>query len=70
MENAFSEEKMKTFTDMYYSLNVKCTTALVQNFLFGYVDNPDGAIENIDKIKEIKNETTMDTHAENPMGIS
>lgn len=69
MENAFSEEKMKAFIDAYYSLSVNCTTALIQNYLFGYVDNPDAALENIDKIKDIKDETTMDKHAENPMGI-
>lgn len=70
MENAYSEDKMKEFVNTYYSLGVKCTTALIQNYLFGYVDDPDAALENIDKIKEIKNETTMDKYSEVPMGIS
>lgn len=70
MENAYSEDKMEEFVNTYYSLGVKCTTALIQNYLFGYVNDPDAALENIDKIKEIKNETTMDKYSEAPMGIS
>lgn len=70
MENAYSEDKMAEFVNTYYSLGVKCTTALIQNYLFGYVNDPDAALENIDRIKEIKNETTMDKYSEAPMGIS
>lgn len=59
MENNFDEEKMKKFVDTYYGLNVKCSTALIQKYLFQYVDNPDAAIEHIDNIKDFKRETTF-----------
>lgn len=69
MENSFDEEKMKAFVSAYYSLNVKCTTALLQSYLFCYVDDPDAALENIDDIKKMKKESTHDEYKENPMGI-
>jgi hypothetical protein len=65
MENNYSEDKMNLFIKTYYSLNIKCTTALIQDYLFRYVDEPDDAQENIDMIKDIKNESTFDKYEGN-----
>jgi len=59
MENNFDEGKMNKFVDTYFSLNIKCSTALIQKFLFQYVDDPDSAIDNIDNIKDYKRDTSF-----------
>lgn len=69
MENAYDEEKMKKFVDAYFSLGINGTTALLQSYLFCYVDDPDNAFEHIDDIKKMKYESTYDKFNENPMGI-
>ena len=64
MEHNYDESKMKNFIKTYNSLNVKCTTALMQNYLFRYVDQPDEALEHIDDIKDMKEKTTLDKEAD------
>ena len=48
-----NEEKAEEFYKAYKKCNISASVSLLQQYLFKYLDNPDGAIENIDEIKKI-----------------
>lgn len=45
--------KSNMFYDACYGLNIKITTALLQQYLMKYIDKPDDAIEHIDEMKSM-----------------
>lgn len=58
MEKVYSNEDFKEFYKAYCDLNVKCPVSLIQEYLFMYLDNPKGALENINEIKELREKST------------
>jgi len=53
MEMDYSDDKFKDFYRAYQELNIKPSVSLIQEYLFKYLDNPDGALEHIDDMKDI-----------------
>lgn len=58
MEEAYTSDLFKEFYRAYSDLNIKCTVSLIQEFMFMYLDNPKGALENINYIKELNEKST------------
>ena len=57
------EEKNKIFDEFYTEfkkLQIKLTACLLQQFLWIYVNNPQGSIDNIDKLKELYDQSNLD----------
>lgn len=48
-----NEEKAEEFYKAFKKCNISASVSLLQQYLFKYLNNPDGAIENIDEIKKI-----------------
>lgn len=57
----YDADMFKVFYSAYQELNVKCPVSLIQEYLFKYLDNPQGALENIDEIKELNDKSTKST---------
>jgi hypothetical protein len=53
MEDEYTDALFTDFYNNYNKLNIKAPVALIQEYLFKYLDNPLGAIENIDEITDI-----------------
>ena len=56
--NYFGEERADEFEEAFKSIKTKVTPATLDMYLFGYLDNPSGAIENIADIIKMKELTT------------
>lgn len=48
-----NEEKAEEFYKAFKKCNISASVSLLQQYLFKYLNNPDGAIENIDEIKKM-----------------
>jgi hypothetical protein len=48
-----NEEKAEEFYKVFKKCNISASVSLLQQYLFKYLNNPDGAIENIDEIKKM-----------------
>jgi chaperone BCS1 len=55
MDKEYTDELFNEFIKQYMELNIKAPVALIQEYLFKYLDNPIDALENIDEIKDIFN---------------
>jgi len=53
MDEVYSEEQFKEFYKQFQDLNIKAPVALIQEYLFKYLDKPTEAVENIDEMKDI-----------------
>lgn len=62
MDKIYTEDMCNKFYRAYQKLNVTCSVALLQKYLFKYDNDPENAIKNIKEIKDIKRVTTMDTN--------
>lgn len=51
MFDTFDEDKFKRFYSHLQSMRIKITMSLLSQYLFPYINKPDEAFENIDKIK-------------------
>ena len=60
--NYFGEERVDEFEKEYSSLKTKVTPATLDMYFFGYLDDPDGAIENISNIIKMKELTTSNSN--------
>jgi chaperone BCS1 len=58
MGEKYDINKFKEFYGAYKDLNVECTVSLIQEYLFKYLDKPTEALENIDEIKELREQST------------
>jgi len=60
MGELYSSELFKTFYKEYSrsGISLECSASLIQEYLFKYLDNPIGALENIGYIKELKQKCT------------
>ena len=58
------EERNKTFVEFYdgfKSLNIQITASLLQQYLWKYINKPKEVIENIDEIKDLYDQTNLET---------
>jgi len=58
------EERNKIFTafyDEYKKLNIQITASLLQQYLWKYINKPKEVIENIDEIKDLYDQTNLET---------
>jgi hypothetical protein len=53
MEKSFDETHMEKFINEFKKLNIECTTALLQQYLFIHMDNPQSAIDNIYDMEDL-----------------
>ena len=53
MEDEYTDALFNDFYNSYHKLNIKAPVALIQEYLFKYLDKPLEAIENIDDMNEI-----------------
>lgn len=53
MGEFYTEDYFKDFYNKFQELNIKAPVALIQEYLFKYLDNPNDSIENIDEMKNI-----------------
>lgn len=53
MEKSYCEEQMNKFIDEFKTINFECSTALLQQYLFIYMDQPEEAIKNIHDMKDL-----------------
>lgn len=53
MDEQYNDEHFENFYKGYQDLNIKAPVALIQEFLFKYIDSPLEAIKNIDEMKDI-----------------
>lgn len=63
LELTSKEEKNKTFEQFYNEykkLQIKLTASLFQQFLWIYVNNPQGSIDNIDTLKDLYDDSNLD----------
>jgi hypothetical protein len=54
MGSSYDSDSFITFYNSYKELNVECSVSLIQEYLFKYLDNPSGAVDNIYEIKDLK----------------
>ena len=58
------EEREKTFNEFYdkfKSLNIQLTASLLQQYLWKYINKPKEVIEKIDEIKDLYDQTNLET---------
>ena len=59
-----NNDVIQSFYDACHKLNIKITTALLQQYLMKYIDNPVEAIKNIDEMKTMYDKTNVSKEAE------
>ena len=50
-----------TFYDVFKDLNIQITASLLQQYLWKYINKPDEVVENVDEIKELYDQTNLET---------
>lgn len=65
MEKSFDEKQMNEFINDFKKLNVECTTALLQQYLFIHMDKPQDAIDNIYDIEDMYKEALFSEKKDN-----
>ena len=65
MSDNYTAEKYEKFQSKLNALNIKYTVSLIQQHLLLYIDDPEGAVENIGDIKKYKEASTVDSTGEN-----
>ena len=56
--NYFGEERADEFEKAFSSLKTKVTPATLDMYLFGYLNDPEGAMENISNVIKMKELTS------------
>ena len=67
MYRDFTGGDSKAASDFYsncYELRIKMTTALLQQYLMKYIDDPTGAINNVDEMKKMFEKSKVDKEAD------